>query len=95
MNYWSDYNGTDTNEDGIGDTPYVINQDNLDNSPLMNQVDIGIIPEFPSWTILPLFLITTLVIITNPKRLRKNITCDLNHYLEKEKVSMQFFMYIA
>jgi parallel beta-helix repeat protein len=24
-NYWSDYNGTDTNEDRIGDTPYVVN----------------------------------------------------------------------
>jgi parallel beta-helix repeat protein len=24
-NYWSDYNGTDTNEDNIGETPYVVN----------------------------------------------------------------------
>ena len=24
-NYWGDYNGTDNNDDGIGDTPYIIN----------------------------------------------------------------------
>ncbi|MCD6485157.1 MAG: hypothetical protein J7L47_08625, partial [Candidatus Odinarchaeota archaeon] len=34
-NYWSDYNGTDANEDGIGDTPYYINDDNVDHYPLM------------------------------------------------------------
>jgi parallel beta-helix repeat protein len=35
QNYWSDYNGTDANGDGIGDTPYVIDENNQDNSPLM------------------------------------------------------------
>jgi len=33
-NFWSDYNGTDTNGDGIGDTPYVIDPLNLDRYPL-------------------------------------------------------------
>ncbi len=43
-NHWSDYNGTDDNQDGIGDTPYLINENNQDNYPLMR-------PPFP---ILPL-----------------------------------------
>jgi nitrous oxidase accessory protein NosD len=34
-NYWSDYNGTDANNDDIGDTPYVIDGNNKDNYPLM------------------------------------------------------------
>jgi parallel beta-helix repeat protein len=34
-NYWSDYNGTDSNQDGIGDTPYVIDANNTDHYPLM------------------------------------------------------------
>ena len=35
-NYWSDYNGTDSDGDGIGDTPYVIDENNTDHCPLMN-----------------------------------------------------------
>ncbi|MCZ2809401.1 MAG: right-handed parallel beta-helix repeat-containing protein [Candidatus Bathyarchaeota archaeon] len=35
-NYWSDYNGTDNNRDGIGDTPYVIYESNQDIYPLMS-----------------------------------------------------------
>jgi parallel beta-helix repeat protein len=34
-NYWNDYNGTDINSDGIGDTLYVIDENNRDNYPLM------------------------------------------------------------
>ena len=44
-NYWSDYNGTDsswgpgqnkTGRDGIGDTPYVVDDNDRDNYPLMS-----------------------------------------------------------
>ena len=34
-NYWSNYNGTDNNGDGIGDTSYVIDEKNIDSYPLM------------------------------------------------------------
>lgn len=45
-NYWSDYSGVDNNRsenqdvpgsDGIGDTPYMIDNNSLDNYPLMNK----------------------------------------------------------
>jgi parallel beta-helix repeat protein len=36
-NYWSSYNGTDTDKDGIGDTPYIIDQNNTDQYPLMGE----------------------------------------------------------
>jgi parallel beta-helix repeat protein len=34
-NYWSDYDGTDTNEDGVGDSGYRIDKNNRDDHPLM------------------------------------------------------------
>ena len=37
-NYWNNYNGTDTNGDGIGDTPYTISDDDSDTHPLMNPI---------------------------------------------------------
>ena len=53
MNYWSDYNSTDTDGDGMGGTPYfVLNVESAkyaDRQPLMKSVPV--IPEFPSWII--------------------------------------------
>ena len=39
-NYWSDYAGNDTNGDGIGDWPYIIDATRRDNHPLMVPFDI-------------------------------------------------------
>jgi len=66
-NYWSDYNGTDNNGDGIGDTQYVIDANNADHYPLMSP-PIPIIPEFPAWTILPILMIATLFVIAVKKK---------------------------
>jgi hypothetical protein len=44
-NCWSDYNGTDSNQDGIGDTPYsmhqysIVYQNNTDHYPLMGHFE--------------------------------------------------------
>jgi parallel beta-helix repeat protein len=41
-NYWQGYAGQDLNKDGFGDAPYVIDENNLDNHPLM-----GSFSDFP------------------------------------------------
>ncbi len=51
-NYWSDYNGTDINNDGIGDSPHILDVNNKDNYPLINSVEITTIPEFSSFVLL-------------------------------------------
>jgi hypothetical protein len=44
-NYWSDYNGTSSNHNGVGDTPYVIDVLDQDRFPLMQ---IPVKPPVPA-----------------------------------------------
>jgi hypothetical protein len=55
-NYWSDYNGADTNGDGLGDTPYVVDILNQDRYPLMQM------PVTPP-TVKPQLTTETIIII--------------------------------
>jgi len=43
-NYWSDYNGTDDNGDGIGDTPYIVFENMTDHYPLMKPIAFDTTP---------------------------------------------------
>ena len=72
-NYWNRYKGADSDGDGIGDTPYIIDENNQDNHPLMN-----IIPEFPPWAIIPLFLMAAFVGVIAKKKYHKNTKEKIN-----------------
>ena len=67
-NYWSNYNGTDNDGDGIGDTPYIIDDNNTDYYPLMEPLEFpepeipDTIPEFPSWTPLLIMLVAVMAV---------------------------------
>jgi len=41
-NYWSDYDGTDANGDGTGDTPYEVDSKNTDRHPLIKPSNISV-----------------------------------------------------
>jgi parallel beta-helix repeat protein len=54
-NYWSDYqskypNASQVDSSGIGNTPYVIDENNIDHYPLIHQVDISATSPTPTST---------------------------------------------
>jgi parallel beta-helix repeat protein len=73
-NYWSDYlqrypNATKIRSTSVGNTPFYINENNIDFHPLMEPLTI---PEFPQWFILHLIIAATLLIVICKRKLPKN-----------------------
>ena len=60
-NYWNNYDGLDADGDGIGDTSYIIDENNQDNHPLMGPVEItptpapNLEPYYSTPNVLPTF----------------------------------------
>ena len=51
-NYWDNYTALESDEDGVGDTPYFIDENNRDNYPLMKPITISKTEPFPSlWVV--------------------------------------------
>jgi nitrous oxidase accessory protein len=90
-NYWSDYsskypNAIEVDSTGIGNTPFVIDSNNIDHYPLMSAFNITLaspsptltpsssVPEFPSLIILPsaLAIVTVLTAIVSIRRKKLN-----------------------
>lgn len=69
-NYWDDYSGTDNNGDGIGDTPYIVDDDNQDNYPLTEPYAI---PEYPSLMPMLIMLVAIIAVaVIYRRKLSKN-----------------------
>ncbi len=82
-NFWSGYNGTDNNGDGVGDTPYVIDVQNRDRYPLIQIVAAPptATPTMPVETIIAaiaLLIIIAAAVIAYRRRKEKAAESNLN-----------------
>lgn len=64
-NYWTDYltrypNASEIGNSGIGDTSFIINENNFDRYPSIEQI---VIDELPGLAILPILIVTFLMIL--------------------------------
>ena len=72
-NYWSGYNGTASNKDGIGNTPYVIDVLNQDRYPLMRDpaAPPTVAPQIPFELIVPIVGLTVILFLAYFRQKRK------------------------
>lgn len=69
-NYWSDYslkypNAIEIDDSGVWNIPYTISPSDADHYPLISQY---VIPEFPTFLVIPLFMAASLLAIVMYKR---------------------------
>ena len=73
-NYWSDYNGTDTNGDGVGDSFYIVDLLNYDRYPLIESPaqPPTPLPQFPieyvGLAIAIIVVVSIIVLVAKQKR---------------------------
>jgi parallel beta-helix repeat protein len=80
-NFWSDYDGTDENGDGIGDNPYKVNDNNRDLYPLMK-------PWHPT---IPFDDVPPLIFISSPvHRFYNESSVQLNFSICESSSSMSY-----
>ena len=77
-NYWSNYNGTDGDQDGIGDTPYIIDVLNQDRYPLIQSMASPPVPskhsQIPTELVIlgiAVFLIVIIAVLVLLKKRKK------------------------
>jgi parallel beta-helix repeat protein len=85
-NYWSDYGGKDVDGDGVGDTPYVIDDLNQDNYPLMAPAVISEAPvELPDLPAAPS------VALLNPVNMTySDVSVPLDFMVDKQAAWMGY-----
>ena len=78
-NYWSDYAGSDADGDGIGDSAYTIDANNIDHYPLMAGFGIPVEKSFPVTVGETEYVITT---VSN------STVTDLNYNQTSQQLSL-------
>jgi hypothetical protein len=76
-NFWDGYTGTDTNGDGVGETPYPVSPNNIDEYPLMKPYMLGDVNHDGIVNMMDLYLIAE-AYGSGPRDPNWNPHCDVN-----------------